>query len=199
MEEVPGQGEASRLTKDRPLRVVLTGSESTGKTTLAAELAAHFGTTWSKEYVREYQDEKGAPVLLEDVEAIAAGQIAAEEAALRGAQRLAFHDTDVLSTVVYSRHYNGGCPGWVEEAARERRADLYLLLRPDLPWVPDAQRDRPRQREEIHALFLDALLTAGARVVEVEGTGEERRDRARRAVLALLAAAPGNLPPARLT
>jgi NadR type nicotinamide-nucleotide adenylyltransferase len=186
------------MTKARPLRVVVTGSECTGKTTLAAELAARFAAPWSKEYVREYQDAKGAPVGLADVEAIAAGQIAAEETALRAADALVFHDTDVLSTVVYSRHYNGACPRRVEEAARERRADLYLLLRPDLPWVADAQRDRPLQREEIHALFEQALLATGARVVEVEGTGEERRVRAERAVRSLLAATPGNPPPARI-
>jgi NadR type nicotinamide-nucleotide adenylyltransferase len=185
------------MTKTRPLRVVVTGSECTGKTTLAAELAARFGAPWSKEFVREYQDAKGAPLGLPDVEAIAAGQIAAEETALRAAKDLVFHDTDVLSTLVYSRHYNGACPRWVEEAARERRADLYLLLRPDLPWVADDQRDRPHRREEIHALFEQALLAAGARVVEVEGAGDERRRRGERAVQALLGA-PGNLPPARI-
>jgi len=185
------------VTAPRPLRVVVTGSECTGKTTLAAELAALFATAWSREYVREYQDAKGSPVLLEDVEAIAAGQIAAEEAAVRAANRLVFHDTDVLSTVVYSRHYNGSCPRWVEEAARERRPDLYLLLRPDLPWVADAQRDRPHRREEVHALFERALLATGARVVEVEGRGDERRVRAERAVRSLLAT-PGNPPSARI-
>ena len=185
------------MTAKRPRRVVVTGSECTGKTTLSAELAALFATSWSKEYVREYQDAKGSPVLLEDVEAVGAGQIAAEEAAVRAADSLVFHDTDVLSTVVYSLHYNGSCPRWVEEAARERRPDLYLLLRPDLPWVGDGVRDRPDRREEIHALFARALLETGVRVVEIEGQGAERGVRAERAVRALVDT-PGNLPPARI-
>ena len=36
------------------LRIVLFGPESTGKTTLAKQLAAHFNTEWVPEYMREY-------------------------------------------------------------------------------------------------------------------------------------------------
>jgi hypothetical protein len=39
-------------------RVVLIGAESTGKTTLAQELARHFNTCWVPEYGREYWEKK---------------------------------------------------------------------------------------------------------------------------------------------
>ncbi len=172
---------------DTPLlHVVVTGSECTGKTTLARELAAHFGTSWSPEYVREYLDAKQAPLTLADVDAIARGQMAAEdEAARRASSGIVLHDTDLLSTVVYSRHYYGSCPEWVEQAARERRADLYLLLRPDVPWVPDPQRDRGGQREEMHALFRGALGDVRASFRELSGSWMERRGSALAAIYAL--------------
>ena len=158
------------------IRVVIIGSESTGKTELARALAEHYETAWAPEYVREYMDAKGAALTVDDVEAIARGQMAAEDEAAARAERLVILDTDLSSTVVYSNHYYSGCPEWIERAARERRADLYLLLDVDVPWTADAQRDRGDRREEMHALFVDGL--AEARVVVIGGDWEERRRRA---------------------
>jgi nicotinamide riboside kinase len=124
------------------------------------------------------------------VDAIARGQMAREDEAIHGASRIVVKDTDILSTVVYSRHYYGRCPEWVEEAARERRAALYLLLAPDVPWRPDPQRDRGERREEMHALFLDVLREFRTPFREVSGSWTERRGRALAAIYGLLAGKP---------
>jgi NadR type nicotinamide-nucleotide adenylyltransferase len=174
------------MNPSRLPRVVLTGSECTGKTTLARELATHFGTSWSPECAREYAAGKGSPLTVADVDAIARGQMAGEDAAAGRAARIVFHDTDLLSTVVYSRHYYGRCPEWVERAARERRADLYLLLLPDVPWVPDPARDRGEKREEMHALFREVLSEFGAPFREIGGSRTERRERALAAIDAVI-------------
>ena len=165
---------------DGPLRrVVLTGPESTGKTTLVAELAIHYGTVCSAEFSRTYLDRKQAPLDDTDVEPIARGQITNEDDAALRASGLLILDTDLVSTVVYSRYYYGRCPEWIAEAARDRLAQLYLLLQPDVPWVPDGeQRDRPAAREEMHRLFRYALQAFGARHVEIGGSWSERRLRA---------------------
>lgn len=169
-----------------PLRVVVTGSECTGKTTLAAALAARFGCPWSSEYARRHAEKRRVPLGPEDVEPIARGQRDAEDEAIALAGPLVVHDTDLVSTVVYAHHYYGACPGWIEDAARERLADLYLLLAPDVPWTPDGVRDRPRHREEIHARFRETLEQMGARVVEIEGDWDARRAAAERVVEAEL-------------
>ncbi len=178
----------------RPLTIVVTGSECTGKTTLAAALAERFGASWSREFAREYVDLKQAPLDASDVEPIARGQLAGEEAADRDAadrgRRVVVRDTDLHSTVVYARHYYGDCPGWVVETAHARTGDLYLLLCPDVPWVADGlQRDRSDEeaRALIHELFRDTLAAAGARVVEVLGAWPERQARAVVAIEALIA------------
>ena len=175
----------------KPLSVVVTGSECTGKTTLAAALATRFGCPWSPEFARRHAEAVGATLGSEDVEPIARGQRDAEDAATAIAERLVVHDTDLVSTLVYARHYYGACPDWIEEAARARRADLYLLLHPDVDWTPDGVRDRPRHREQIHALFEDTLGALGATVVDLRGSWEERRQAAERAVAAALAAREG--------
>jgi NadR type nicotinamide-nucleotide adenylyltransferase len=168
-------------------RVVVTGSESTGKTTLAAQLAEHYGTLWVPEYAREYVDALPRPLGREDVEPIARGQLAAEEAASRQANRLLVMDTDVLSTAVYGEHYYQHVPSLIGEALRARPAHLYLLADIDLPWHPDPQRDRGHMREEMQRLFRDAVVGSGVPWVEITGTGEDRLARAVAAVDELLA------------
>jgi nicotinamide riboside kinase len=114
--------------------------------------------------------------------------MAGEDAVIACARQLALHDTDLLSTSIYARHYYGACPTWIEEAARHRRADLYLLLRPDVPWVADGlQRDRPLEREELHDVFRRVLRESGSRTVEIGGGWEARRAAAQTAVDAALA------------
>jgi NadR type nicotinamide-nucleotide adenylyltransferase len=167
------------------IRVVLTGSESTGKTTLAADLAAHYGAQLVPEFVRQYAAAKGGPLGTDDHGPIARGQIALENAHAAGSPALVVQDTDLLSTVVYCNHYFGACPVWIVEAAIERRPDLYLLCEIDVPWVADDVRDRGHMREEMQALFRGAVAVAGAPVATITGGWTERFQRAIDAIDAL--------------
>ncbi|HUQ82892.1 MAG TPA: ATP-binding protein [Gemmatimonadaceae bacterium] len=173
---------------------VITGSESTGKTTLAADLAQHFRGMFVPEYARRYADAKidstGIPLDATDVDPIARGQIALHDRAFRNTNRLVALDTDLVSTVVYARHYYGECPPWIEQAASERRGDLYLLCDIDVPWVAGPHRDRPHAREEIHGMFAAAVETLGAPVVVVRGSWDERFAIAAGAVATLLSRSP---------
>ncbi len=168
-------------------RVVVTGSECTGKTTLAAALADHYDTLWVPEFAREFVDNKGAPPELEDIEEIARGQMALEDTMARAASGVLIQDTDLLSTIVYSEHYYGTYPSWIEPALRRSRADLYLLADIDVPWVANAdQRDRGHMQEEMQTLFREALRSRDARTVEVRGSHEERMAAATRVIDQLL-------------
>ena len=174
----------------RPTGVVLIGPESTGKTRLATGLAAHYGVPWSVEYAREYVARHPRPLGYADVEPIGRGQQAGEDAARKNAevQGAAFvlHDTDLVSTLVYSRHYYADCPAWIERAARDRIGGLYLLHRPDVEWVADGfQREQPARRDELFQAFRETLAALEAALVEIHGSWEERELRARTAIDAL--------------
>ena len=164
------------------IKVVLTGSESTGKTQLARELGARFDAPVAEEFVRGYAAAKKEPLGFADHGPIAHGQIASEDAAIARATDLVILDTDLVSTVVYCEHYFGRCPEWIIDAARRRAGDLYLLLAPDVPWIPDGVRDRGDRREEMHALFEEKLVELAVRYVEIRGDWPARVDRAAHAV-----------------
>lgn len=166
-------------------RIVLTGPECTGKTTLAATLAARFDAPWVPEASRRYVELVEPILSAETVEPIARLAMHLQDAALVTRPPLLVLDTDLVSTVVYARHYYGACPSWIEDEARARRADLYLLGAPDLPWAPDGVRDRPTQRAALFDDFARTLEGIGARVVVLRGEGEARTERAVRAVEAL--------------
>lgn len=173
------------------IRVVVTGSECTGKTTLSQALAEHYGTVWVPEFVRQFVEAKGSATEFADVEAIARGQIALEDRMIATAGRLLILDTDLLSTVIYSQHYYGDCPTWIEEALLQRDGDLYLLADIDVPWSADGnQRDRGDRREEMHGLFRAALESRGLNFVELHGSPHERLDMALSQINRLLAEQP---------
>jgi nicotinamide riboside kinase len=166
-----------------PLRIVVTGSECTGKTALAEALAKHYGTVCVPEYSRRFVLAKGAPPVRSDVDAIARGQIALEHELAATATSILLLDTDLMSTLIYSRHYYGDCPDWIEQELSARPAALYLLAHIDVPWQPDGlMRDRGHMREEMQQLFVDELLRRVLPFVEVRGSVEDRMERAARAI-----------------
>jgi len=163
----------------RPARIVLIGPECTGKTQLAQTLAARFGVPWSAEFARLFVDSRQRAVKYRDVDAIGRGQLAQEEEAIARAKAagapLLFHDTDLISTLIYSRHYFGKAPVWIEPQARGRLADLYLLHSPDVPWMEDpGYREQPERREELFARFQETLHRFGAPVAPIHGPWDTR-------------------------
>jgi NadR type nicotinamide-nucleotide adenylyltransferase len=155
-------------------KIVLFGSESTGKTTLAQQLAAHYQTVWVPEYSRIYQEQQGYTPALQDVIPIAKGQMHLEDLLILQANRILICDTDILETKVYSDAYNGTSPEWLLQKVPERYAHLYLLTDIDLPWEPDGIRDRPDNRQEMHKRFKLELVHRNLLYVEISGNYRER-------------------------
>lgn len=156
------------------VRVVLTGSESVGKSTLALQLAERYGVECVPEFVRSFAAQKGAPLDFRDHGPIAKGQMALEDEYIARATRLLVQDTDLMSTVVYCHHYFGKCPAFIEEEASRRMATRYLLLDIDVPWVADGVRDRRDRRQQVQELFAETLARFAAPVTVVRGDWANR-------------------------
>jgi len=139
---------------------------------LAERLADHFDAPWVPEFAREYALRVGRALTVDDVIPIAMGELALLDAAT--SDGLIILDTDLISTVVYSRYYYGSCPDWIEREASSRLADLYLLMGVDVPWADDAVRDSADTRLSLYGQFVSALDLFGANVVAIDGSWEER-------------------------
>jgi NadR type nicotinamide-nucleotide adenylyltransferase len=164
------------------LRVALTGPESTGKTTLSRQLAAHYHTVWAPEYARQYLEENGPNYTLPDLEKIALGQLQAETTAAEQAARLGrpvvLFDTDLLVIKIWSEHAFGHCPEWVLRQIEHQRYDLILLLGVDLPWEPDPLREHPNHRQYFYDLYQRELRGQLSNFAEISGNPAQRLEQA---------------------
>jgi nicotinamide riboside kinase len=159
--------------------VALLGAESTGKTTLAHELAATFAARGERvarvdEVLREFCDAHGRTPRRDEQAGIAAAQTARIAAAASTAD-IVIADTSALMIAVYSEIVFADTGLYASALAAHRRAQLTLVMALDLPWRADGlQRDGPHVREPVDALIRAALAGAGIAWTRVAGDGPAR-------------------------
>jgi NadR type nicotinamide-nucleotide adenylyltransferase len=159
----------------RTVKIVLIGPESSGKSTLAKQLAAHYRVPFVAEYARTYLENKAEPVYdWAELETIARGQAESINQALGKKPAILFCDTDLLTLHIWSLDKFDKPIPFVEAYMATMKADLYLLCKPDLPWEPDPLREDSTRRDELYNWNLWLLRELNAQVVEVSGLGKQR-------------------------
>ncbi|HVT79771.1 MAG TPA: AAA family ATPase [Phycisphaerae bacterium] len=183
-------------------RVVLIGAESTGKTTLAAALAAKYQTAWVPEYGRQYWEKKVAGLHMhgplpgwtdEEFLHIACEQQRRENRAARAANKVLLCDTNAFATGMWYERYMGRRHPDVDAVGARDTAHLYLLALPDFPFVQDGFRDGEKIRGWMHERFVAAVAHTGVPWVSLGGTHETRLAQAAHAIDALISTSPRGL------
>jgi HTH-type transcriptional repressor of NAD biosynthesis genes len=155
------------------IKICLFGSESTGKTTLAKRLAAHYKTEWVPEMAREILGDRKCEK--SDFSIIAKAQLAEINRKSLIANGLLVCDTDLITTILYEQIYFGAVSEAVIRLQKRDKYDLYLFLESDIPWIEDSQRDLGGDRRlEIRNLFEQALIDRKINYVIVKGDFENR-------------------------
>ena len=126
-----------------PFHVLVTGPESSGKSTLAAQLAEQLGGRLVPEYARAYLATHGLAYERDDLTKILAGQLAAEKEALNSAAKVVVSDTGPEVLFIWSQEKYGAVAGAILEAVAGMHYDLILLCYPEYAWEPDPQREHP--------------------------------------------------------
>ncbi len=143
------------------IRIAIVGPESTGKTTLAKALAAHYNVAWVPEYMREYFTNIAPREPFEsyysDLTPIAQGQMVLENKAANGQNKLIICDTNLLELSCYASYYFNACPPEILKASNKHTYDLTLLTYIDVPWQKDELRDRPNDRKKLFTIFEQTL------------------------------------------
>ncbi len=156
-------------------KVVITGPESTGKTTLAEQLARSLGTVWVPEYARGFVRNLGREYDYQDLLHIGRRQIEELTNQYKGADQFVFFDTGLIITRVWFLERYQICPDFIDRAIREIAIDLYLLCRTDIEWVNDPVREHNGlDRERLFSRYEDELIHYGASYRMIEGRGESR-------------------------
>jgi len=137
--------------RDLITKVVFLGAPSTGKTTLARELAAAHQTVWMPEYGREFWDKNQSErrLSMDQLVEIAEGHREKEDALFQDANRSVFIDTDATTTFNFSRYYHGKVHPRLSDLADDTltRYDLFFLCDSDIPYDNTSDRSGEANRQ----------------------------------------------------
>jgi NadR type nicotinamide-nucleotide adenylyltransferase len=171
----------------KPKRILILGPESTGKSTLAAALAAYFQEPWVPEVAREYLEKLDRPYAYEDLLQIGRQQMQLEDELAVNAKNYLFCDTDLRVIQVWSRHRFGKVDPWVVEELERRTYDLILLCATDLPWQADPLREHPdlEMRQQFFEVYQQLTEASGFPWILVSGDTAKRLSTAIQSVRSL--------------
>lgn len=159
-------------------RIVVTGAESSGKTTLTQFLAARLQIPYALEYARLYLETHGARYDYDIVHDIARGHLSYQKQQVAVESAWGIYDTDLLNFVIWCEVAFGDCEPWLRDAVAAEQHHVYLICRPDLPWEYDPLREYPESREELFEKHLAAVKATGRDYHIISGHGAEREEQA---------------------
>lgn len=159
-------------------RICIVGAESTGKTTLAIDLARHYQTCWVPEYGRTYTEGRIYTTKesweSEEFTHIAKMQNAFEDALEKVANHVLICDTDAFATGIWHEKYLGSVSEEVKKLYKNRRYDLYIVTDPQTPYAKDEIRVGEDSRVWMHERFIEDLVKNKKKFVVVKGNKQIR-------------------------
>lgn len=163
------------MMQHRQIKVVVTGPESTGKTTLSKALAEKLKADFYPETAREYMENLKRPYIFDDVLKVAEIQKVAIENASQSANQLIIFDTHMIITRVWFEVVYHQCPKWIISFSENLDVDLFLICNTDIPWVPDEVRENGgEKREWLLKRYIELIGKLGYRHEIISGNFSNR-------------------------
>ena len=152
------------------LKVIVTGPESSGKTTLCNALAEHINIPFTPEFSREFLNKLDGDYTQDDLSVIAKEQLKNEQLTTKNNQ-VSLNDTDLITIKIWSEYKYGNCNNWILEQIEKQKKEnrLYLLCKPDIPWKADPLRENRNNRDKLFDIYKKVLENLKHDYYVVEG------------------------------
>lgn len=158
----------------KTIRVVLTGPECTGKSTLSARLAGYFNTVFNGEYARDYVEALKRDYTYDDILHIAKTQLS-QVTDKYGDRKIVFFDTWLIITKIWFKVIYGNSPDWIDDELKRGYIDLWLICATDIPWYADGIRENGGEmREKLFTMYMAEVENIGGNYAVIKGTGDQR-------------------------
>ena len=157
------------------MNILITGPESSGKSTIARQLAQHYGGVYIPEYARTYLESHGGEYKKKDLIAIAKGQL--KMAMQVDSSSINIFDTHMVNLKIWSWRKFSSCDEFIIDNLNTIPFEKILLFYPDIPWNHDPLRESPHDRIDIFNDFLQELNNLYTDISIIKGTGIKRFDR----------------------
>ncbi len=161
------------------MHVVLTGPESTGKTTLALQLQAHYDAILVPEYARIYLNEHGPAYEHHDLKAIAFGQFSSQLSAMQSRNELIISDTCLLTIEIWEAWKYRTADPFIQEWQALQQVDYYLLCKNDLAWEADPLREHPDALDQLFQIYEQKIKESGIPYSIIHGQDTARFNKAK--------------------
>ena len=163
---------------DSLITITITGAESSGKSTLAKQLATHYDVPLIEEYSRPFLNQLNRAYEQEDLLLIAKCQLELEKKVASRSPKMIICDTSLLVIKIWSLYKYGACDPWVLDQLASRNNDLYILPHYDIPYEEDPLREHPNDRDVLFRKYKTELETGDSPYVIVEGSTSDRLEMA---------------------
>jgi NadR type nicotinamide-nucleotide adenylyltransferase len=164
--------------------IIVTGPESTGKTTVAKYLSEKYNGYYFPELAREYVEKLGRKYNYRDIVHIAEKQKEQFENAMSLCKdKTAIFDTYLIITKIWMVWNSGRYETWIDEMIEKTNQAVFLLCTPDLEWQADNVRENGgEKRIELFNLYREELENFDLNYSLIEGNGTARFDNAERVI-----------------
>ena len=139
-------------------KIIITGPESSGKTTLCKNISLLLNIPFAEEYARKYLKKIKKDYSPDDLIKIAKGQLKSEK-------NKKILDTDLITIKIWSNYKYGQCDKWILDQIKKQknRNRIYLICKPDLPWETDPLRENPKDRMKLFQIYKEEISDLGHR------------------------------------
>ena len=159
-----------------PISILITGPESSGKSTISVQISKFLGAVVVKEYAREYLTDLSRPYSGRDFTKIVNQQQKIEKDALDSDSKYVVLDTGPVDLSIWNKvKYNKNNPN-INSWLKESQYDFIFLCNPDFPWQPDPLREHPNNRKELFDLYKNELKKQNLSFDILEGNEKNRID-----------------------